>query len=43
MGNIVSIEVFIGAYFVWNMFVFAAMGRDKRRAKRHEWRIPEAS
>ena len=30
-------------YVLWNGYVFMAMGRDKRRAKRHQWRIPEAS
>ena len=37
-----SIEVFLGIYVLWNSFVFMTMGRDKRRAKRHQWRIPEA-
>ena len=30
-------------YVLWNFYVFMAMWRDKRRSKRHEWRIPEAS
>jgi len=30
-------------YVLWNGYVFMAMWRDKRRAKRHQWRIPEAS
>ena len=30
-------------YVLWNSYVFMAMGRDKRRAKRHQWRISEAS
>jgi len=38
-----SIKILLVVYVLWNGFVFAAMGRDKRRAKRHEWRIPEAS
>ncbi|MBC2724064.1 DUF1294 domain-containing protein [Desulfosporosinus sp.] len=38
-----SIEVFLGAYFVWNCYVFLAMGRDKRRAKMNRWRISESS
>ena len=36
-----SIEVFLGAYLVWNCYVFIAMGRDKRRARLGQWRIPE--
>lgn len=36
-----NIEVFLGAYFVWNIYVFIAMGRDKRLAKLGQWRIPE--
>jgi len=38
----VSIEILIGAYILWNSYVFMAMGRDKRLAKRHQWRIPES-
>ena len=38
-----NLKIILVVYVLWNMFVFAAMGRDKRRAKRHEWRIPEAS
>lgn len=37
------IKILLGVFVLWNGFVFVAMGRDKRRAKRHEWRIPEAS
>ena len=38
-----SIKILLVVYVLWNGYVFAAMGRDKRRAKWHEWRIPEAS
>jgi len=38
----VGIKVLLGVYVLWNCYVFIAMGRDKRRAKRHQWRIPEA-
>ena len=37
-----GIKVFLGGYVLWNCYVFIAMGRDKRRAKRHQWRISEA-
>lgn len=37
-----SLGIFLGAYFLWNSYVFVAMGRDKRRAKLNRWRIPEA-
>jgi hypothetical protein len=37
------LKVFTVVYVLWNGYVFMAMGRDKRRAKRHQWRIPEAS
>ena len=33
----------LGAYLLWNFYVFIAMGRDKRRAKLNRWRISEAS
>ncbi|HBW39066.1 DUF1294 domain-containing protein [Desulfosporosinus sp. BICA1-9] len=35
------IEVFLGAYLIWNIYVFIAMGRDKRLAKLGQWRIQE--
>ena len=38
-----SLKVFLVVYVIWNSYVFIAMGRDKRRAKLHRWRIPEAS
>lgn len=38
-----TLKVFLIVYALWNGYVFMAMGRDKRRAKRHQWRIPEAS
>lgn len=37
------LKVIAVVYVLWNGYVFMAMGRDKRRAKRHQWRIPEAS
>jgi hypothetical protein len=39
----VSLKVFAVVLLIWNGYVFMAMGRDKRRAKRHQWRIPEAN
>ena len=38
-----SLKIFLVVYFSWNVYVFIAMGRDKRRAKLHRWRIPESS
>ncbi|ODA41203.1 DUF1294 domain-containing protein [Desulfosporosinus sp. BG] len=38
-----SLKVFLVVYVIWNCYVFIAMGRDKRRARLHRWRIPEAS
>lgn len=38
-----SWKIFAAAYIIWNSCVFVAMGRDKRRAKLHRWRISEAS
>lgn len=38
-----SLKVFASVFIIWNVYVFVAMGRDKRRAKLHRWRIPEAS
>ena len=38
-----SLKIMFVVYVLWNGYVFMAMGRDKRRSKRHEWRIPEAS
>lgn len=37
-----SFRAYIIVYVLWNSYVFVAMGRDKRRAKLHRWRIPEA-
>lgn len=36
-----SIEVFMVAFLVWNVYVFFAMGRDKRMAELRQWRIQE--
>jgi len=38
-----SLKIFGLVYVLWNIYVFIAMWRDKRRAKLHRWRIPEAS
>ena len=38
-----SLKIFMVLYVIWNAYVFIAMGRDKRRAKLHRWRISEAS
>lgn len=38
-----TLKIFSIVYALWNGYVFMAMGRDKRRAKRHQWRISEAS
>ena len=38
-----SLKILMVVYVLWNGYVFTAMWRDKRRAKRHQWRIPEAS
>ncbi len=37
-----SLKAYIIIYVLWNSYVFMAMGRDKRRARLHLWRIPEA-
>ena len=37
-----SLKIFIVAYILWNSCVFIVVGNDKRRAKLHRWRIPEA-
>ncbi|SPF43505.1 conserved membrane hypothetical protein [Candidatus Desulfosporosinus infrequens] len=37
------LKIFLIVYVIWNAYVFVAMGRDKRRAKLHRWRTPEAS
>lgn len=37
-----GVGIFLGACFLWNSYVFVAMGRDKRRAKLNRWRISEA-
>lgn len=31
----------LGVVILMNILAYALMGIDKRRAKRHEWRIPE--
>lgn len=36
-----SVGVFLGACLLWNSYVFIEMGRDKRKAKLKQWRIPE--
>ncbi len=38
-----SLKIFLVIYASWNAYVFIVMGRDKRRAKLHQQRIPEAS
>ena len=38
-----TLQILMVVYVLWNAYVFMAMWRDKRRSKRHEWRIPEAS
>ncbi len=38
-----SLKILMVVYVLWNGYVFMAMGRDKRRAKRHQWRTSEAS
>ena len=38
-----SLKIFLVVYLIWNFNVFIAMWRDKRRAKLHRWRIPEAN
>ena len=38
-----TLQILMVVYVLWNFYVFMAMWRDKRRSKRHEWRIPEAS
>jgi len=40
---LLSLKMFLVACIVWNGYVFMAMWRDKRRAQRHQWRIPEAN
>lgn len=37
-----GIKIFIVGYILWNSSVFALVGSDKRRARLHQWRIPEA-
>ena len=37
------LKTFLIVYVIWNCYVFIAMGRDKRRARLHRWRIPEAT
>ncbi|MDQ7096960.1 DUF1294 domain-containing protein [Desulfosporosinus sp. PR] len=37
------LKTFLVVYILWNCYVFIAMGRDKRRAKLHRWRISETS
>lgn len=36
------LQISVILFIIWNVYVFAAMGRDKRLAKRGQWRIPEA-
>ncbi|MDP4158737.1 MAG: DUF1294 domain-containing protein [Bacillota bacterium] len=38
----IGLKIFIVVYILWNSFVFVLVGSDKRRAKTHRWRIPEA-
>jgi len=38
-----GLKILMAGYVLWNGYVFIAMGRDKRRAKWHQWRIPEAN
>ena len=38
-----SLQIVLGVYVIWNVYVFIAMWRDKRRAKLHRWRIPETN
>ncbi len=38
-----GLKILIVVYVLWNGYVFMAMGRDKRRSRRLQWRIPEAS
>ena len=42
-NGLLSLKIFLVVYVIWNVYVFMAMWRDKRRAKLHLWRIPEAS
>ena len=37
-----SLKIILVGYVIWNSCVFVVMGIDKRRAKLHRWRIPEA-
>ncbi|MFZ3131948.1 MAG: DUF1294 domain-containing protein [Desulfosporosinus sp.] len=41
--RLLGLKIFLVVYVLWNGYVFMAMGRDKRRSKRYEWRIPEAT
>ena len=36
-------KILLIIYLIWNVYVLITMGRDKRRAKRHLWRISEGS
>jgi uncharacterized membrane protein YsdA (DUF1294 family) len=38
-----SLKVFLIIILAWNFYVFLTMGRDKRKAKQHRWRISEAT
>ncbi|MDD6319749.1 MAG: DUF1294 domain-containing protein [Oscillospiraceae bacterium] len=40
--SILSSPIFAGYLFIINFAALFLMGTDKRRAKRHKWRIPEA-
>jgi uncharacterized membrane protein YsdA (DUF1294 family) len=39
----VSVKTFLIILLIWNIYVFLTMGRDKRKAKMHSWRISEAT
>lgn len=37
----VSFQIFMAIYVIYNIYVFLVVMRDKRRAERNEWRTPE--
>lgn len=37
----ISIRIFSLVYLIWNLYVMTIMRSDKRRAKKHMWRVPE--